>query len=96
MVDFPEGYGFRPGYKGVPLQGHFSVNIGVFEWVGPTFGKRRSPYAFTPFGNVVKNDGQQLYGYMLSIQAPPVKFTGTLQEICTAMCTVHRMTGGKT
>jgi len=101
MVDFPEGYGFGPGYKAKLMQEHFSVDIGVFEWVGPTFGKRRSPYAFTPFGKVVRNDGQQLYGYMLSIQAPPVTFTGTLftgtlQEICTAMCTVHRMTGGKT
>jgi hypothetical protein len=98
MVDFPEGYGFRPGYKGVPLQEHFSVNIGVFEWVGPTFGKRRSPYAFTPIGCVRKmSSTTPIQGVLYagsSIALPPIE--GMLQQVVMAMCTVHRMTGDKT
>jgi len=102
MVDFPEGYGFAPNESKWLMQSQFVVSIGVYEkktdpYYNPTIyrSKRKvtGPYAFAPFGRVVKNDDEHLYGYMLSIHTPPAKFNGTLQEICTAMCTVHRLTG---
>jgi hypothetical protein len=111
MVDFPEGYGFAPNESKWLMQSEFVVSIGVYEsrtnpyynnhnLNNPTIYRSKvkggSPYSFAPFGRVVKNDEQQLYGYMLSIHTPPTKFNGTLQEICTAMCTVHRLTGGRT
>ena len=96
MVDFPEGYGFRPGYRGAIMQETFSVDIGVFEWIGPT-QKRRSPYKFTPVGCVRKlSIGTPIQGVLYagsSIALPPIE--GMLQQVVTAMCTVHRMTGDK-
>ena len=104
MVDFPEGYGFAPNESKWLMQSQFVVSIGVYEsrTRNPTLyrskyrnvpGRGAPPYSFAPFGRVVKNDDEHLYGYMLSIHTPPTKFSGTLQEICTAMCTVHRLTG---
>ena len=97
MVDFPEGYGFGPGYRGALMQETFSVDIGVFEWIGPA-RKRRSPYAFTPIGCVRKMSiSTPIQGVLYagsSIALPPIE--GGLQQVVTAMCTVHRMTGDKT
>lgn len=98
MVDFPEGYGFRPGYRGAIMQEMFSVEIGVFNWIGPTYGRRRSPYAFAPVGCVRRMSiSTPIQGVLYagsSIALPPIE--GGLQQVVTAMCTVHRMTGDKT
>lgn len=98
MVDFPEGYGFRPGRRGALMQETFSVDIGVFEWIGPAYGKRRSSYAFTPIGRVRKMSiSTPIQGVLYagsSIALPPIE--GGLQQVVTALCTVHRMTGDKT
>lgn len=104
MVDFPEGYGFAPNESKWLVQERFVVSIGVYEkktsMYNPTIyrskvrGKR--PYVFVPFGHVVKNDEEQLYGYLLTGDHYKTRFNGTLQEICTAMCTVHRLTGVRT
>jgi hypothetical protein len=98
MVDFPEGYGFRPGAKAKLMQEMFSVDIGVFAWVGPAYGKRRSPYAFGPIGCVRKlGSDTPVQGVLYagsSVALPPIE--GMLQQVVTAMCTVHRMTGDKT
>lgn len=111
MVDFPEGYGFAPNESKWLVQEQFVVNVGVYEkrtnpyynnhnLNNPTIYRSKirggSPFTFVPIGQVVKGDGEQLHGFTLSIHKPPTKFTGTLQDICTAMCTVHRLTGVRT
>lgn len=104
MVDFPEGYGFAPTHKARLVQQVFSVDVGVFtrdSWGTEPYKYVRkgwvstSPYLFTPVGRVIRDKGE-LYGYIESGTVYGSKITGTLQEICTAICTVHRMTGGKT
>jgi hypothetical protein len=107
MVDFPEGYGFAPNerLRAWQMQSQFVVSVGVYEkktdpHYNPTIyrSKRKvtGPYVFAPFGHVVKNDEEQLYGYLLAADHYKTRFNGTLQEICTAMCTVHRLTEGRT
>ena len=105
MVDFPEGYGFARNESKWLMQSQFVVSVGVYEkktdpYYNPTIyrSKRKvtGPYVFVPFGHVVKNDEQQLYGYMIGDAIYNTRFNGTLQEICTAMCTVHRLTGVRT
>ena len=100
MVDFPESYGFAPNHGARLIQDLFVVEVGVFTrreqsgWVRA--GRSgRSPYLFTPVGRVIRDKGE-LHGYIESGAAFGTKITGTLQEICTAICTVHRMTGEKT
>jgi hypothetical protein len=96
MVDFPDGYGFAPNESKWLVQEQFVVSVGTYEMKpnNPTLyrSRVRGPWAFVPIGQVVKGDGGQLHGFTLSVHTPPTKFTGTLQEICIAMCTVHRMT----
>jgi hypothetical protein len=103
MVDFPEGYGFAPNESKWLMQSQFVVSIGVYEsrTRNPTLyrSKYRStsnrgapPYSFAPFGQVVRDD-ERLYGYLSAADYHDSIFTGTLQDICTAMCTVHRLTG---
>ena len=100
MVDFPEGYGFAPNENKWLVQEQFVVSVGTYEmkFNNPTLyrGKVRAPYSFVPFGHVVKNDEQSIYGYLLGAAVHGSRFNGTLQEICTAMCTVHRLTGVRT
>lgn len=102
MVDFPEGYGFAPNESKWLMQSQFIVSVGMYEKKAnnPTLyrskHKNTAPYSFVPIGHVVKNDEQQLYGYLLGAAVHGSRFNGTLQEICTAMCTVHRLTGVRT
>ena len=103
MVDFPEGYGFAPNESRWLVQSTFVVSVGVYEnktsVYNPTIYRSRtrggSPFAFVPIGHVVKND-KELFGYLLRSEVTSPEFTGTLQNICTAMCTVHRLTRGRT
>ena len=106
MVDFPEGYGFAPNESKWLVQENFVVAVGVYERAGrnPTLyrskyrntpGRGGPPWDFIPIGHVVKND-RELFGYLLRSDTKSPEFTGTLQDICTAMCTVHRLTGVRT
>lgn len=101
MVDFPEGYGFAPNESKWLVQSEFIVSVGVYEKKAnnPTLyrskHKNTAPYSFVPIGHVAKDD-KALYGYLLRTGAEGPEFTGTLQDICTAMCTVHRLTGVRT
>ena len=96
MVDFPEGYGFAPNESKWLVQEQFVVSVGTYERKpnNPTLyrSRVRGPWAFVPIGHVVKNDEQSIYGYMMGDAVSGSRFTGTLQEICIAMCTAHRMT----
>jgi hypothetical protein len=99
MVDFPEGYGFEPGGKAKLMQASFLVDIGVFvrrvnEW--DVKSRRRSPYVFNSIGYIRKdnNDGSlrgMMAGGNTGVLMPPIE--GTLQQVVTAMCTLHRMKG---
>lgn len=98
MVDFPEGYGFEPNGKAELMQESFKVDIGVFtrgvsDWVKA--GRNRSPYHFHRIGYVRKENSEaQLWGILYNVGlgvGPPIE--GTLQQVVTAMCTLHRMRG---
>lgn len=98
MVDFPEGYDFAPGARRMVMQETFAVDIGVFGMttVMPTYGRRkRSPYTFTAIGYVRRDgNGTPIRGILYKwgdVSAPPIE--GTLQQVVTALCTIHRMTG---
>lgn len=104
MVDFPEGYGFEPGGRAKLMQESFLVDIGVFmpnPWQASrnkTSFRRRSPFSFDPIGHVMKEDnGTPLRGILyndraaIPIAGPPIE--GTLQQVVTALCTLHRMKG---
>jgi hypothetical protein len=102
MVDFPEGYGFAPGHKAKIMQESFLVDVGMFRRKGSGWVKaarRRSPYTFDPIGMVRKEDNEKPIRGTLFFDAvkdgqpvgPPVE--GTLQQVVTALCTIHRMRG---
>ena len=105
MVDFPEGYGFAPNESKWLVQENFVVAVGVYEKKtyhnlnNPTIYRSKvrggSPFEFVPIGYVFKNDNK-LFGSLSDIGAEGPVFYGTLQDICTAMCTVHRLTGVRT
>jgi hypothetical protein len=98
MVDFPEGYGFEPNGKAKLMQESFLVDIGVFTrgvsgWVKA--GRNRSPYHFRHIGYVRKENNEMplrgiLFNEGLGV-GPPIE--GTLQQVVTALCTLHRMRG---
>lgn len=98
MVDFPEGYGFAPNHGAKIMQESFKVDIGVFSrkangWV--KVDRHRSPYAFVPIGYIRKQNNETpprgiLFNVGLGV-GPPIE--GTLQEVVTALCTLHRMRG---
>jgi len=97
MVDFPEGYGFKPGTKAMLMQQSFTVVLGAFtpgesNYPRASF-RRRSPYRFTEVGIVRKeNNEDPIRGILLGPgEGPPI--AGTLQEVVTALCTLHRMRG---
>jgi hypothetical protein len=99
MVDFPEGYGFAPGEGRSVMQETFSVDIGTFDRREPKVyvktKRRMAPYTFTAIGCVGKGGPDQpirgtLYKWG-GVSAPPIE--GTLQQVVTAICTIHRMTG---
>ena len=103
MVDFPEGYGFAPNHGARIMQESFLVDIGVFErrgrggWVQAGRRMNRSPYEFRAIGFIRKeNNETPLRGTMFmdgtkDVGAP---IEGTLQQVVTALCTLHRMKGG--
>ncbi len=99
MVDFPEGYGFAAGQKARVMQDKFAAVVGVFTPVESHFpyNKRRSrsPYTFKEIGAVQKEAGNPtIRGILLSKDDTPV-IEGTLQQVVTALCTLHRINGGK-
>lgn len=100
MVEFPEGYGFGPRQKHKTMQSGFTVDIGVFTptrkkgvdlWLH--VGRRRSPYYFDRIGSITKSPHETTVRGMLldGMQAP---IEGPLQQVVTALCTLHRMKGG--
>lgn len=101
MVDFPEGYGFAPNHGAKIVQESFLVDIGVYErrerggWVPAGRRMNRSPYEFNPIGFIRKQDNKTpLRGILFDgagTAGPPIE--GTLQELVTALCTLHRMGG---
>jgi len=101
MVDFPEGYGFEPGGRAKLMQESFLVDIGVFARRASgrvKADRNRSPFAFDPIGHIMKEDnGTPLRGILyndraaIPISGPPIE--GTLQQVVTALCTLHRMKG---
>lgn len=95
MVDFPEGYGFAPSHKVRIMQESFWVDIGVFsrKATGRTrVDRNRSPYTFTPIGIIRKlNNETPLRGTLYGAEDAPIE--GSLQQVVTAVCTLHRMKG---
>lgn len=96
MVDFPEGYGFAPGKKRALMQETFLVDIGTFERDMHGYfkaGRRRSPYRFDPIGFVRKESNDTpIRGILFLVpDMPPIE--GTLQQVVTALCAIHRMRG---
>lgn len=102
MVDFPEGYGFAPNHGARIMQESFLVDIGVFRrsergsWVQAGRRMNRSPYEFNPIGFIRKeNNETPLRGtlFMDGVMEVGSPIEGTLQEVVTALCTIHRMRG---
>jgi hypothetical protein len=97
MVDFPEGYGFAPGKGRAAMQETFTVVIGVFTRRDNFFktGRRTSPYFFDEVGVIRKESNDTpIRGILLGPgEGPPIE--GTLQQVVTALCTLHRMKGHK-
>ena len=100
MVVFPEGYGFAPNHGARVMQESFLVELGAFtpragHWVKAGRHSNRSPYAFDPIGYIRKeNNDAPLRGILFNEGlgvGPPIE--GTLQELVTALCTLHRMRG---
>jgi hypothetical protein len=95
MVDFPEGYGFKPGSRAMPIQETFTLVIGTFKRRYPYFktGPRASPYEFTEIGVIRKQSYEPVFrGIILGMEmTAPIE--GTLQQVVTALCTIHRMRG---
>lgn len=94
MVDFPEGYGFRPGSSGRPLQETFTVILGTFTRRDAYIktGRRTSPYQFNEVGVIRKEPFDPVIrGILIGPEGPPIE--GTLQQVVTALCTLHRMKG---
>jgi hypothetical protein len=91
MVDFPEGYGFKRGHKAKIVQEVFTVEVGVFSRRDWAHG--RSPYAFECIAIIRKEkDEEQPRGILFNAPGMgPIR--GTLQQVVTALCTLHRMKG---
>ncbi len=106
MVDFPESYGFAPSMGRQLMQSRFTVEVGVFRprevtgyyvssYGGRNRGKSRRPFIFDAIGFVAKDEDTPIRGvlYYRTGEQPVPHITGTLQQIVTAMCTIHRMRG---
>ena len=99
MVDLPENYGFAPMTRINLMNPTFRVQLGVF--VTPPLGSwmvsaRRSPYLFSAFAVVERySSDKPIRGQLLGpVDTPMIE--GPLQHVCTALCTLHRLTGGRT
>ena len=106
MVDFPEGYGFAPSMGRQLMQSRFTVEVGVFRpWEVPGYyvssyggrdrGKSRLPFIFDAIGFVAKDEDTPIRGvlYYRTGEPPIPHITGALQQIVTAMCTIHKLRG---
>lgn len=95
MVDFPEGYGFEPSGKAKLMQETFTVVLGTFSRRNNYLkvGRKLSPYEFTEIGVIRKQSYEPVSrGIILGMEmTAPIE--GTLQQVVTAMCTLHRMRG---
>lgn len=99
MVDFPEGYGFAPNHGAKIMQESFMADIGVYSrkasgWT--RVDRSRSPYHFESIGCVRKKDNDTpIRGILFVPFGMPDEPTieGTLQQVVTALCTIHRMRG---
>ena len=96
MVDFPEGYGFAPNHGARIMQDKFLVDIGIFSrsmWM--QVSRSRSPYHFEPIGLIQKDSATEpCRGILFGGGNAPIE--GALQQVVTALCTLHRMRGGMT
>lgn len=96
MVDFPEGYGFAPGKGRALMQETFTLVIGIFKRRNHYLkvGRKVPPYEFTEIGVIKKeaNDAP-VYGILLQSESMSAPVEGTLQQVVTALCTIHRMRG---
>jgi hypothetical protein len=96
MVDFPEGYGFAPGKGRQLMQETFTLVIGTFGRRDPNrkIGRKTSPYDFTEVGVISKeaNDAP-IRGILLQSESMSAPIEGTLQQVVTALCTIHKLRG---
>lgn len=97
MVDFPEGYGFEPNGAKMLAQNEFYIEIGTYVWRGTPvkskYVRKTSPWQFNAIGFIAndKPAGSKLTGRLFMSDA---RVTGTVQQIITVLCTMHRMSGG--
>jgi len=95
MIEFPEGYGFAPQDAVGLIQNTFYLQVGFYTRNQNKWQRdKRSPYVFRPVGRVMRFRSE-LYGYIDVGPATGTMVTGTIQDICTAICTAHRLTGEK-
>jgi hypothetical protein len=94
VIEFPEGYGFAPTKKVGLIQDTFFLEIGFYTRVTGGWRRDKLPYKFTPVGRVMRDRGE-LHGYIDVGPATGTIMKGTIQDICTAICTAHRLTGEK-
>lgn len=98
MVDFPEGYGFEPRGKAELMQDKFHIEVGQFVRAAHLKRRDRSPWEFKAIGYVYKEgEGAPIQGkmYVFGASKVPPPIEGSLQQVVTAMCTIHRMNGSK-
>jgi hypothetical protein len=95
VIEFPEGYGFAPQEAAGLIQDTFYLQVGLYTRNQNKWQRdKRSPYVFRPVGRVMRYRGE-LYGYIDVGPATGTIIKGTIQDICTAICTAHRLTGEK-
>ncbi len=97
MVDFPEGYGFSPSTGAKLMQEKFTLVIGTFSRRSAYFktSRKTSPYEFTEVA-VIKKEAHEapIRGILLGLEmTAPIE--GNIQQVVTALCTLHRMMGNK-
>ena len=95
MVDFPEGYGFAPGTKSMLMQEKFTLVVGTFSRRTAYYktGRKTSAYEFTEVA-VIRKEAYEvpIRGILLGLEmTAPVE--GNIQQVVTALCTLHRLTG---
>lgn len=100
MVDFPDGYGFAPYQRRYLMQDKFLVDLVIFfRTKNPTWrnGSRRV-YDFDVIGFIHKEGADSPVRGVLyptphsEAVGPPVPVEGSIQQVVTALCTIHRMT----
>jgi hypothetical protein len=94
VIEFPEGYGFAPQERVGLIQDKFYLEVGFYVREPSGRRGRGSPYKFTSVGRVIRDRGE-LHGYIDVGPATGTIMKGTIQDICTAICTAHRLTGEK-